>query len=104
MELCPLAVVVFGEIPGPCPALEPIADGGGVCGLMQRPMAYVPISTMLHGSKAMGNAAALLLGAGGGCDALEENEEPNKEFREMILARKYNRSEARRARKLWGID
>ncbi|MFT4012323.1 MAG: hypothetical protein QM682_02760 [Paracoccus sp. (in: a-proteobacteria)] len=67
-ERCPLAVVVFG--PGDrCPALE---DQGGLrfgCGLIANPLRYAPRLVKRHGGAAVSAAAAVLVGAGHGCDA-----------------------------------
>lgn len=102
-ELCPLAWKVFGRIPGPCPALEPIDNGGGTCGLIQNPQAYARVRALTQGVSTLSKAAAFLIGAGRGCDALLEDEPINMQFRERMLAGNPNRREARAAKRAWGI-
>lgn len=90
---CPLGAHVFG--PGPdCPALT---DDG--CGLVLTPRMFFP------GSEAeLRDAAALLIGAGIGCDALLEGELPNLSWRARLY-RYAARQGARlkRAKRAWGI-
>lgn len=67
-QLCPLARHIFGETPGPCPALEP-ARPGYTCGLVAAPSSYAPAIAREHGELKSSETAALIIGAGLGCDA-----------------------------------
>lgn len=73
-EQCAVSVAIFGEM-SLCPAIE--QDGPRLtCGLINRPSVYTgsvePMSSILS------ETFSLLLGSGGGCDALgfEEVEDP----------------------------
>lgn len=50
---------------GPCPALLPQTDGSFACGLVLRPKDYAPGKGASHDLR---QAAALMIGAGAGCD------------------------------------
>ncbi len=66
-ERCPLAAYVFG--PGDrCPALEAVGLPFR-CGLIANPDRYAPDLVAQHGKDALSAAAAILVGAGHGCDA-----------------------------------
>jgi hypothetical protein len=102
-QLCPLAAAHFGgSVDRRCPALEPDGDRF-VCGLIAHPMAYAMTLTLLHGVDAMSKAAADLVGAGRGCDALLEDEEPDLAFRARMRASR-NRALSDRSIKLWGLS
>lgn len=103
--LCPLAQHVFRRSErGPCPALTRDADGLSVCGLIAEPMKHARVVAMTHGVEATGAAAAVLNGAGTGCDARFEGEPINEQFYEQLREHdRVNASKVRRARKLWGV-
>lgn len=100
--LCPLGSVVFKREVGPCPALETSAGGWG-CGLVLRPMRYAPAITAVAGVDRTARAAAFLIGAGKGCDALGHDEPPNDEWRAQIIAAPPDRREVKEAMDIWHI-
>lgn len=83
-QLCPLAVQLFGDQRGPCPALEPLMFGY-TCGLIAHPETYAPQTVLQHGQSTVSAAAARLLGAGAGCDAWQEGERVNHSFRQDMI-------------------
>lgn len=74
-QRCPLAQIVFGP-GGRCPALE-VQLPAFTCGLIDHPERYAPGVVTRHGARDAGRAAAVLIGAGLGCDALVEGESPD---------------------------
>jgi hypothetical protein len=84
-----------------CPAIEN-RPSGFRCGLMSRPLHYVP-KLRRHGAAKLAAAARLLLGSGIGCDARYHGEE-NTAFAERWSAyRIEHASERRKARRIWGL-
>jgi hypothetical protein len=65
-SVCPLGAHLFGRTVGPCPALRPDRKCDVVCD----PKRYAPRSTLLVSAKDLADDAAVLIGAGAGCDAL----------------------------------
>ena len=101
--LCVLGRHVFGFEDGPCPALETTASGYG-CGLVSRPHEFTPVKVAIHGRAAMSKAASVLIGAGIGCDAQADGEEPNIQFlADMHLERFTSRAAMAIAAMDWGI-
>lgn len=102
-QLCPLATAVFGQMPGPCPALEP-AKPGFACGLVTCPGAYSPEVAQKFGSDAAAKAAAILIGAGMGCDASTPGEIRNESWLKTARARARSIAEqADAAMVIWGL-
>ncbi len=103
-ELCPLGARLFGRWHGPCPALQPAEGQSLVCGLVADPARHQPVRTLAHGREAMSKAAAVLIGAGFGCDAQTADEPADAEFR-ACMRREFaaRRSEARAAAAIFGI-
>jgi hypothetical protein len=84
-DLCPLALALFqGERRRPCPALEWDAENRAVCGLIVHPTAYVARDP--ENAPILSAAAALLVGAGQGCDMLMVGERPNRKWQRRIAA------------------
>ncbi len=82
-EQCYLSLVTFGQS-HPCPAI--IRDGGRfACGLVERPDETVPDLVRVLGSDVTRRVAALLVGAGLGCDSRMEGEPDNPEWRRTVL-------------------
>ncbi len=102
-QVCPLGMYVFGRTAGPCPALEP--DGPkAVCGLVRSPARYAPVRTFAHGAERMRAAAALLIGAGHGCDAQAAGEPADLAFRaRMRRVAASHRAASDAAKDLWGV-
>lgn len=96
-ELCPLGAALFKRWSGPCPALEE-----GRCGLVQHPERYAPVRAAAVGVVALSRAAAHMIGAGKGCDAVWEGELVNWGFRAWMI-RQANHGRARRGLRLWGL-
>lgn len=101
-ELCPLGNRIFGPRPGPCPAIAELSSGFG-CGLMLTPWRFAPEATSAHGADAMRKAAALLCGAGAGCDAIGHDEHVEDDVRARVIGatRAFPEAEIAHARKLW---
>lgn len=99
---CPLGVHVFG--PGSdCPALRRKAGSiERVCGLVTQPADYAPKLAARESADTLSKAAAILTGAGMGCDALVEGETPNHAWRAWI-ARKMDREAFQEAGRIWGM-
>lgn len=103
-QLCPLGARVFKRWRGPCPALEG-KDEAFVCGLVMNPRRYAPARTACKGAPCMSNAAALLIGAGCGCDGWREDETPDPEARARMMADGLVAAKTKtiaRARRAWG--
>lgn len=106
-QLCILAQHVFSAAPddGPCPALTWGPDKASGCGLVQRPADHAPIRVAIVGHDAASRAAALIIGAGVGCDGRLECEPGNPEFSARL--RRYRQDwahELHAALKVWGLD
>ena len=104
-QLCPVCQRIFGK---PwlrqCPALvatNSLAPYG--CGLALNPGHYTAAAPSEH--QDLANAAALLIGAGFGCDALDAaSERPNLKWRREVKSKLLRRAaEIRAAKLLWGI-
>lgn len=100
---CPLGQMVFGPVRDEeaCPALD-FKFPGFTCGLVATPVKYAPAVVAKHGVEAARNAAALLIGAGMGCDALLVGETPNEEWRAWA-AKQRDPDAAGRAAAIWNI-
>ena len=99
--LCPLGEHLFKRHLGPCPALVEGEQSG--CGVILDPAKYAPALTFVHGRKAMSDAAALLNGAGTGCDARFNGEPADEKFYAKLLEDdRKNRRRFVAARRLWG--
>jgi hypothetical protein len=97
--LCPLGAAVFRRRRGPCPA----HDSG--CGLVAAPERFAPpLLLIAHDRAALSAAAAHLIGAGVGCDALLEGDRPSEAFyaRMRDLSRR-SHARTRRALRTWGL-
>lgn len=104
-EPCPLAVRVFriGYQSGRCPALEHDA-GAYRCGLVVNPGRYAKARAVARGRKALADAAALLVGAGLGCDYRTEASAETDEIRSrMATTVRTRRKDADRAAIAWGV-
>jgi hypothetical protein len=71
-----------------------------VCGLVENPDQYAPTVTEKHGKDAASRAAAALIGAGLGCDALACGEAPNNEWRAWAI-KSLDRDAGVRAAAIW---
>jgi hypothetical protein len=109
-SLCPLAAWVFegdrhgGHHEGPCPALE--RNGAGfACGLITNPATHALAHTLrAGGARRASEAAALLNGAGSGCDARINGEPGDQAFYDRMLRfDRAHRREIRAAKKIWGV-
>ena len=103
-SLCPLAKRVFGDRPGPCPALSYDETPGSVCGLVATPEKFAWAVVLRHGREAAGAAARYLIGSATGCDARVNGEKPNRDFyaRLRIWDRK-NRRHIDAAKQVWKV-
>ena len=105
---CELAQHVFslGEF-GPCPALTQTSATTYGCGLVLDPRKYVPaVRAVSKGVTALRRAAAVLIGAGNGCDAGEAGEWRDRAYDAALEARgraPENVKTRRRAKRLWGV-
>ena len=102
-SLCGLAQVVFRRpaLPGPCPALRRRGDEHA-CGLAVDPGLFVPALAREHGTDALAEAAAYLIGAGDGCDARFNGEPRDETFAARLDAQDaLNADRIAAARKLW---
>lgn len=91
--LCDLARHVFGNRPGPCPALLVGQDKSAACGLTQ------------IGTQQAREAAALLIGTGDGCDARFNGEPVDRGFHAYQARLDIERAEEiKAARALWGFE
>jgi hypothetical protein len=105
---CELAQHVFslGEF-GRCPALTQTSATTYGCGLVLDPRKYVPARAASKGVAALRRAAAVLIGAGNGCDAGFTGEWRDKVYAAELEARKRlaeNVKASRRAKQLWGAS
>lgn len=102
-QLCPLGFKLFGRWRGPCPALQRGAAGALTCGVVTSPRDYHPAACDAMSEAAVSRAAAVLIGAGAGCDALMVGEKVNVAFRAALRAKPMS-IEAMVARKIWGFE
>lgn len=102
--LCPLGKKVFRREIGPCPALIYDSEKSS-CGLVEEPQKHYPLAVLRAGSIGQaGDAAALLVGSGTGCDARFNGETPNEQFyRDLRIWDRQNASGVKAARKTWGV-
>lgn len=100
---CPLGEAVYG--PGrQCPALEPLFIGLSYgCGMISDPGKHAPAAVARHGREAVSKAAALLIGAGKGCDSLVPGERPNEIWRAWARKEWNQEREDGRAAAAWAI-
>ncbi|GGF73333.1 hypothetical protein GCM10011319_37330 [Mameliella alba] len=97
-QRCPLGQIVFG--PGErCPALE-MRLPAFTCGLVENPERYAPMITERHGKVRAAQAAAVLIGAGLGCDALLDGETPNEDWRAWAM-KSLDRDAGAQAAAIW---
>lgn len=82
-QRCPLGELVFGA-GDRCPALETRLPGFA-CGLVEHPERYAPKVVARHGETRAAEAAAILIGAGLGCDAVVEGEAVNETWRAWAI-------------------
>jgi hypothetical protein len=95
---------IFGEhMPAPCPAL--ITQGGvSSCGIADQPSAFVRHAGGARGARRLRIAAKLLIGAGLGCDAQDENEPFSPTFdADMTAHYRANHARLHRAAAVWGL-
>lgn len=91
--LCDLGRHFFGRAAGPCPALRFDQEGNSACGLT------------LCGEQKYSDAAALLIGAGDGCDARFNGEWTNTEFHKHQARLDVERAdEIAKAKALWSME
>lgn len=105
-QLCPLASIKFPNWRAPCPALAKNAAGVKTCDLINDPTRFVPVLGVMVGREALSKGAAILCGAGLGCDALKPGEvaapETSKRMRAAAM-RAYSKTEIKEAKRNWGI-
>ena len=100
-QLCPLGRHVFRRGGGNCAALT----DDNLCGLVVSPERFVPNLAAQHGRDALSRGAALLVGAGYGCDALLEDEAYDATFGAYVRAEaEKRRLEIDIAAKIWGVQ
>jgi hypothetical protein len=103
VQLCPLGEVVFGYAEGPCPALSPAAGGALVCGLMLEPGRWAPGRALRRGRAVLARAAAILCGAGHGCDMAAPGEPRSDVMVRFASHAVRSHAEIRRAAQAWGV-
>lgn len=82
--LCPLGTRLFRRTTGPCPALT-FSPGRADCGLVLEPARFAPpIPLAVAGPGKLAEAAAILIGAGAGCDAAVAGEALDPDARQRI--------------------
>lgn len=101
-RLCPLGFKLFGSWRGPCAALQHGIDGEYVCGLVAAPQRWNRPAVDQVGAAAVSRAAATLIGAGVGCDAVVAGERINIDFSNALRARPIT-MEVLVARSIWGF-
>jgi hypothetical protein len=104
-ELCPLAAALYDRWAGPCPALLPAdAKGAKACGLIADPARFFPLKVRRFGAGELSRTAALINGAGLGCDyPLPHEDDPVMARVLRHRASATGRSERARAIHVWGI-
>lgn len=102
-QLCPLARLAFPTWRAPCPALAE-HEQGFACGFIVRPRDFAPVQSAIHGARALSAGAALLIGAGRGCDAArDEPVDPDVAARLRAAAAATPAKSIARAMHVWGV-
>ena len=105
---CILAQHVFNLSEfGPCPALTQTSATTYGCGLVVDPRKYVPARAASKGVAALRQAAAVLIGAGNGCDAGRQGEWRDRVYDAALEVRLRSAAHVkarRRAKLLWGLS
>ena len=102
-EVCVLGRHVLRRAIGPCPALVKGPEGAS-CGLVTAPETYAPVISAIAGRDAASRAAAVLVGAGIGCDSQLDGEPSNEGFRAFMRRwRNSNRDLINNACNVWGL-
>ena len=80
-------------------------DGRKICGLVHDPRFFLSMTCADTRHETVSKAAALLIGAGGGCDALKVGEVAPTGARTRLIrkAEAMDKEEIRRAKKVFGI-
>lgn len=68
---CPLGIILFRRLKGPCPALQ-WRDGRHVCGVLAEPGRFAPLLPRRWAARLV----ARWIAAGQGCDCRSEIEDP----------------------------
>ena len=103
-SICPLGAHVFRRRRGPCPALLIDDERNASCGLVVEPQKYATRRVLMWGLKTMSDAAAMLVGAGTGCDARINGEQANEPFYQKLrIWDRKNKDTVALAKKIWGI-
>lgn len=103
--ICALGQKVFRRELGPCPALRYDQESNSSCGLVAEPMTFAPKVALEHGVSAASRAATFLIGTNTGCDARMNGEPINHDFYARLRQWDHeNRSETRRAKRVWGFS
>lgn len=90
--LCELGRHVYGREVGPCPALKIDGQGAASCGLTE------------SATLSLDRAAAIIIGAGLGCDMRINGEPVNHSFNHFLDEwDKDNDKQIKQARKQWGM-
>jgi hypothetical protein len=101
MELCAIGRIVYGDIPGPCPAIA-ITPKGSECGMVLHPGQFAPEAVRRHGTAKVRASAKELLAIGLGCDAWLDGEPENPAFDAKISRNVERRaSQIRDALRVW---
>ena len=104
-EICPLGAQVFRRVDGPCPALLRDERGVSACGLVVSPERFAPLRAYKIGIGELSRGAAVIIGAGHGCDALFEGETRRPGTQAKLLAKcdAIRPARAARAKVAWGF-
>jgi hypothetical protein len=81
------------------------ADGKSMCGLIASPELFAPVQTMIHGKDAMSAGAAVLVGAGHGCDSArpwEFDQTISNVLRRKVMSAG-GAARTASARRVWGL-
>lgn len=82
---CPLGRVIFGQERGLCPALVTIRGTGKYfCGLVVAAPSFLPAAVARCGRIQTQSAAAFIISAGLGCDALDAGEAYDRGYADMM--------------------
>lgn len=101
--LCSLAQSIFGDRPGPCPALRFDADKKSSCDIAANPLLYSD-KTLKYGTAAMTSAALLIVRSGQGCDARFNGEPSDKAFDARLDALDLRTADQiKAAKQKWGM-